>query len=85
MGYKNREYSDIFPYDSNVDDNDKGLCDTLEDTKIFSQENIEKIIFACLNINSARNKIDRVSGMIKGHTEVRMTSESKMDNIFPDR
>ena len=35
MGYKNGEYSDIFPYDSNVDDNDKGLCDTLEDTKIF--------------------------------------------------
>ena len=52
--------------------------------KFFSQENIEKIIFACLNINSVRNKIDRVSGMIKGHTEVRMMSQSKMDNIFPD-
>ena len=56
----------------------------LKTLKFFSQENIDKIIFVCLNINSVRNKIDQLSSMIEGHTDVRMASEPKMDNIFPN-
>ena len=45
---------------------------------------MNKIIFAHLNINSIRNKFDQLSDMIKGHIDVLMISESKLDNSFPD-
>ena len=55
----------LFPYDSNVDD-DKCLFDTLRGTgsdvkrflKTFRKNNVDKIIFAHLNINSLRNIFD---------------------------
>ena len=55
----------FFPYDSNVDD-DKCLFDTLRGTgsdvkrflKTFRKNNVDKIIFAHLNINSLRNIFD---------------------------
>ena len=43
---------------------------------------MNEIIFAHLNINFIR--IDLLSDMIKGHTDVRMMSEANLDNSFSD-
>ena len=55
---------DVFPYDSNVDD--EYLSDTLWDTDLdvkstFRKINMNKIIFAHLNINSDRNEFDKLN------------------------
>lgn len=57
MDYVNRVDWDVFPYDSNVDD-DESLSNTIEDTdsdvksilKTFRKNDIDKIIFPHLNI-----------------------------------
>ena len=57
MDYVNRVDWDVFPYDSNVDD-DESLSNTIEDTdsdvkstlKTFRKNDIHKIIFPHLNI-----------------------------------
>ena len=80
-----------FPYDSNVDD-DECLSYTLgnvdSDVKsfleAFCENNMDKTIFAHLNIKSIRNKFDHLSHMIKGHIDVPTISESKLGNRFPD-
>ena len=74
IGYMNRVDWDIFPYDSNVDD-DQYLSDTLGDTdsdvkntlKTFHKNNMDKIIFTHLKISSIRNKFDQLSNMITGN------------------
>ena len=58
MDYVNRVDWDVFPYDSNVDD-DESLSNTIEDTdsdvkstlKTFRKNDIDKIIFPHLNIS----------------------------------
>ena len=63
-----------------------------EDMNEFSPYNIlndlrlkndNRIIFAHLNINSIRNKIDMVSDLIKGSIDILLISETKIDNTFP--
>ena len=60
-------------------DIDSDLKSTL---KTFCNNNINEIIFAHLNINFIR--IDLLSDVIKGHTDVRMMSEANLDNSFSD-
>ena len=48
------------------------------------RDNVNKIIFAHLNINSVRNKFDLVADLMKGKIDVLMTSESKIDDSFHD-
>ena len=45
---------------------------------------MNKIVFAQLNIDSIKNKFDQVSDMVKGHIDILMISECKLDNSFPD-
>ena len=54
---------DVFPYDSNVDDEylSDALWDTDSDAKSFRKINMNKIIFAHLNINSDRNEFDKLN------------------------
>ena len=60
----------------NIDD--ECLSDTLRNTdcylkctlKTFCNKNVDKIIFAHLNINSIRNKFDQLSDMVNGNIDV---------------
>ena len=53
------------------------------------KDNLSKLIFACLNINSIRNKFDSLADVIKDNIDVNivnilMLSETKVDDSFPD-
>ena len=56
----------------------------LKRLKIFPKNNVDKIIFAHLNINSVRNELDQQNDMIEGYIDVLMISESNLDNNFTD-
>ena len=45
---------------------------------------MNKILFAYLNNNSIRNKLDQLIDLIKGIIDVLMVSESKTDDSFPN-
>ena len=46
--------------------------------------NPDKLVFAHLNINSIRNKLEMLSGQIKGNIDVLLVSETKIDDTFPN-
>ena len=79
MDYVNRVDWDVFPDDSNVDD-DESLSNTIEDRfwckkyfKNFSQERYPQNYFPTPQ-----------HYLIKGHIDILIISESKLDNSFPD-
>ena len=47
------------------------------------KNNLNRLIFAHLNINSIRNKFDQLVNGIKGNIDILMISETKLDNSFP--
>ena len=51
--------------------------------KSLSKDNLNKLIFAHLNINSIQNKFELLSEQIKGNVDVLMISETKIDDSFP--
>ena len=51
--------------------------------KSLRKDNLDKLIFAHLNINSIRNKFELPSEQIKGYVDVLMISETKIDDSFP--
>ena len=53
---------------------------TLKDIRVT---NINRLIFGHLNINSIRNKFNFLCEQIKGHIDILMLSESKLDDSFP--
>ena len=80
----------FFPYDL-VTVNDC-LSDTLKKAKSGTNsslqnkriDNLNKLIFAHLNINSIRNKFDSLADVIKYNIDILMISETKVDDSFPD-
>ena len=48
------------------------------------KDNLNKLIFSHLNINSIRNTNDILADIIKDKIDILMISESKVDNSFPD-
>ena len=52
----------------------------LKDLRI---NNINRLIIGKLNINSLRNKLEQLSTMISGNTDILMISETKLDETFP--
>ena len=48
------------------------------------KSSVNKLVFGQLNINSLRNKFDMLSELIKGFVDVFMTSETKLDDSFPE-
>ena len=68
------------------------LSDTLEQVKsgtnsglqTIRMDNLNKPIFAHLNINSIRNKFDSSDDIIKDNIELVMISETKVDNTLLD-
>ena len=67
------------------------LSDTLEKAKsgtnsslqTIRKDNLNKLIFAHLNINSIRNKFDSLADIIKDNIDILMISETKVDDSFP--
>ena len=47
------------------------------------KDNLNKLIFAHLNINSIRNQSELLSQQIEGNADVLMISETKIDDSFP--
>ena len=48
----------------------------------LQKDNLEKLIFVHLNINSIRNKHDYVSEQIRGNVDILLVSETKIDDSF---
>ena len=48
-------------------------------------KNVNRIIFAHININSIRNKFHLLTSNISGKIDILMISETKLDNSFPKR
>ena len=46
-------------------------------------DNLNKLIFAHLNINLIRNKFEELISQVKGTVDVLMISETKIDDSFP--
>ena len=71
---------------------DKCISNSLKDTEPnarsqldnLCRDNLNRIIFAHININSIRNKLDQLANLIKGKIDALMISESKIDDSFPD-
>ena len=51
--------------------------------KSFRIRNLNKIVVGHLNINSISNKFDFLAHQVKGKIDILMTSEAKLDEIFP--
>ena len=56
--------------------------DISSDDSSFSS--LRQIIFAKLNINSLRNKLDALVDQIKGNVDILVISETKLDESFPE-
>ena len=50
----------------------------------FCEDNLNKLIFAHLNINSIQSKYDSLADIIKDNINILMISETKVRNSFPD-
>ena len=51
--------------------------------RTIHKDNLKKLIFTHLNINSIRNKFDSLADIIKDDIEILMILETKVDNSFP--
>ena len=80
----------FFPYDFVTVD--ECLSDTLEKAKsgtnsslqTIRKDNLNKLIFAHLNINSIRNKFDSLADIIKNNINILMKLVTKVEDSFPD-
>ena len=51
--------------------------------KSVRRKNLRRIIFAYLNINSLRNKVDALLDQMKGSVHILVISETKLNESFP--
>ena len=57
-------------------------CET-NHLKSLCKSNLNRLFFAHLNINSIRNKLEFLGKDITSNVDLRMISETKIDNSFP--
>ena len=67
---------------ANSDNNDHVLTKALKDIR---RENLNRVIFAQLNINSIRNKFDVLSLEVHGSVDILLITETKIDQSFPTK
>ena len=58
----------------------KGNCQSVLNS--LCKDNLDKLIFAHLNINSIRNKFDYLSKQIRGNVDILLVSEMNIDDSF---
>ena len=51
--------------------------------RTIHKDNLKKLIFTHLNINSIRNKFDSLADIIKDDIDILMILETKVDDSFP--
>ena len=51
--------------------------------KTIRSDNVNKLIFPHLNINSIRNKFEFLATQVKGKIDILMIAETKIDESFP--
>ena len=74
--------------ESDFEENEStNLKQTKENCRSFlnslRKDNLDKLIFAHLNINSIRNKFNYLSEQIRGNVDILLVSETKIDDSFP--
>ena len=52
--------------------------------QIIRKDNLNKPTFAHLSINSIRNRFDSLADIRKINIDIKIISETKADNVFPD-
>ena len=62
---------------------DQKVTDGSRVLKYLRCNNLNKLVFAHLNINSVRNKFELLSRQVRGNVDVLMVSETKIDDSFP--
>ena len=77
------ETSDSEECISNLTFKGQKAIDCKSTLKTPQDDNLSKLIFAHLNINSIRNKFEELIGQVKGTVDVLMISETKIDDSFP--
>ena len=50
---------------------------------VIRKNNLSRLLFAHININSIRIKFDILASQVKGNADVIMISETKLDDTFP--
>ena len=63
---------------------EKAKSGTNSSLQTILENNLNKLIYAHLNINSIRNKFDFLADIIKGNIYILLISETKVDDSFPD-
>ena len=68
-----------------IDENEESSESTssLNKLKATRIANINRLMIGHININSIRNKFEMLSNSIKGHLDILMISETKLDSTFP--
>ena len=77
------ENSDSEECISNLTLKGKKIIDCKSTFKTMRDDNLNKLIFAHLNINSIRNKLEELISQVKGTVDILMISETKIDDSFP--
>ena len=90
-----KEISRVFNWQFRMENSDSEECisnltlkfekiiDCKSTLKTIRDDNLNKVIFAHLNINSIRNKFEELISQVKGTVDVFMISETKIDDSFP--
>ena len=77
----------FYEYDSEENESNnlsKVEVDCTNTLTSLRKDNLSKLIFAHLNINSIRNKFDNLSKLIRGKVDILLISETKIDDSFPE-
>ena len=61
---------------------EKAKSDVNSSLQAIRKDNLNKLIFTHLNINSIRNKFDSLADIIKDNIDILMISETKVDDFF---
>ena len=61
---------------------EKTKSGTNSSLQTISKDDLNKLIFVHLNINSIRNKFDSLADIIKDNIDILMISETKVDDFF---
>ena len=84
-GYKSVRGDQIFkePHEIPSNRNRGALPEPHKALENICRKNINKLIFAQLNINSLRNKFESLQHIINKNIDVLLISETKFDSSFP--
>ena len=62
----------------------KAKSGTNSSLQTIRKDNLNKLIFAHVNINLIRHKFDSLADIMKDNIDILMISETKVDDSFPD-